>query len=122
MNTLERIQCLNKLLLEEMPQYKADAATFPDKTHAQRQLLRSLMNLRHPGPKSCLDLAAQHHLKSIAFCCISTGEFHYPRKEAAEIALNAVSKWLASSGSEMKVIFNIFKDEDLDVYRKLLKF
>ena len=276
MNTLERIQYLNRLLLEEMPQYKADAATFPDETHAQRRLLRSLMNLRPPGSistdflreqdillqeessakgvvkldelptiadeaskditpqdaparnlvlwqgditrlaadgivnaansamlgcfapchgcidnaihsaaglqlreacaqlmkqqghpeptgqakitpaynlpskfvlhtvgpiipsdrqpneaeaellascyQSCLELAAQHHLKSIAFCCISTGEFHYPRKEAAQIALNTVSRWLASSVSEMNVIFNVFKDEDLEVYRKLLKF
>ena len=46
MNTLERINYLNKILLEEMPQYKADAATFPDEIHAQRRLLRSLMNLR----------------------------------------------------------------------------
>ena len=52
MNTLERIHYLNKILLEEMPQYKADAATFPDELHAQRRLLRSLMNLRHPGPIS----------------------------------------------------------------------
>jgi len=50
MNTLERIQYLNRILLEEMPQYKADAATFPDELHAQRRLLRSLMNLRPPGP------------------------------------------------------------------------
>ncbi|MBQ7497651.1 MAG: protein-ADP-ribose hydrolase [Selenomonas sp.] len=276
MNTLERIHYLNKILLEEMPQYKADAATFPDELHAQRRLLRSLMNLRHPGPisadflreqdillreeatnkgvvipdelptiaeetgidvtpqgapahklilwqgditrlaadaivnaansamlgcfapchgcidnaihsaaglqlreacaqlmeqqghpeptgqakitpaynlpskfvlhtvgpiiiagrqpneaeaellascyRSCLELAAAHRLKSIAFCCISTGEFHYPRKEAAQIALNTVSSWLASSGNDMKVIFNVFKDEDLEVYRSLLKF
>ena len=276
MNTLERIRFLNKILLEEMPQYKADAATFPDEIHAQRRLLRSLMNLRQPGPipneflqeqdillrtettnkgvvpqnklptiaketskditpqgaparnlilwqgditrlaadgivnaansamlgcfapchscidnaihsaaglqlreacaqlmqqlghpestgqakitpaynlpskfvihtvgpiipadrqpneaeanllascyRSCLELAAQHQLNSIAFCCISTGEFHYPRKEAAQIALNTVSKWLASSGSDMKVIFNVFKDEDLEVYKSLLRF
>ncbi len=276
MNTLERIQYLNRILLEEMPQYKANAATFPDELHAQRRLLRSLMNLRHPdsistdflreqdillweetaakgvvkpdelptiadetskditpqgaparnlilwhgditrlaadgivnaansamlgcfapchgcidnaihsaaglqlreacaqlmeqqdhpeptgqakitpaynlpskfvlhtvGPiipadrqpndaeaeflascyRSCLELAAAHQLKSIAFCCISTGEFHYPHKEAAQIALNTVSNWLASSGSDMKVIFNVFKDEDLAVYKRLLKF
>ena len=61
-------------------------------------------------------------IKSIAFCCISTGEFHYPRKEAAQIALNTVSSWLASSGNDTKVIFNVFKDEDLEVYRSLLKF
>lgn len=275
MNTLERIQYLNRILLEEMPQYKADAATFPDELHAQRRLLRSLMNLRPPGPitadflreqdillqeeatikglvkpnelptiadeiaknitpqgapahnlilwqgditrlaadgivnaansamlgcfapchgcidnaiysaaglqlreacaqlmeqqgqpeptgqakitpaynlpskfvlhtvgpiipanrqpnvaeaellascyRSCLELAAQHQLKSIAFCCISTGEFHYPREEAAQIALNTVSNWLASSGSDLKVIFNVFKDEDLAVYKSLLK-
>ena len=275
MNTLERIHYLNTILLEEMPQYKADAAIFPDELHTQRRLLRSLMNLRHPGPisadflqeqdillkeeasnkgvvppdelpniadetskditpqgapahnlilwqgditrlaadgivnaansamlgcfapchgcidnaihsaaglqlreacaqlmeqqghpeptgqakitpaynlpskyvlhtvgpiipanrqpndaeaellascyRSCLELAAQHQLKSIAFCCISTGEFHYPREEAAQIALNTVSNWLASSGSDMKVIFNVFKDEDLTVYKSLLK-
>ena len=276
MNTLERIHYLNKILLEEMPQYKADAATFPDEIHAQRQLLRSLMNLRQPGPisadflreqdillqeeaanksvvtpdelptiadetstditpqgaparnlilwqgditrlaadaivnaansamlgcfapchgcidnaihsaaglqlreacaqlmeqqghpeptgqakithaynlpskfvlhtvgpiipagrqpneaeaallascyRSCLELASQHQLKSIAFCCISTGEFHYPREEAAQIALNTVSRWLASSSSDMKVIFNVFKDEDLEVYKRILNF
>ena len=275
MNTLERIHYLNKILLEEMPQYKADAATFPDEIHAQRQLLRSLMNLRQPGPisadflreqdillqeeaanksvvtpdelptiadetskditpqgaparnlilwqgditrlaadaivnaansamlgcfapchgcidnaihsaaglqlrgacaqlmeqqghpeptgqakithaynlpskfvlhtvgpiipagrqpneaeaallascyRSCLELASQHQLKSIAFCCISTGEFHYPREEAAQIALNTVSNWLDSFVNDMKVIFNVFKDEDLEVYKNLLK-
>ncbi len=275
MNTLERIQYLNRILLEEMPQYKADAATFPDELHAQRRLLRSLMNLRSPDPisadflreqdillqeeaaikglvkpnelptiadeiaknitpqgapahnlvlwqgditrlaaegivnaansamlgcfapchgcidnaihsaaglqlreacaqlmeqqghpeptgqakitpaynlpskyvlhtvgpiipagrqpnvaeaellvscyRSCLELAAQHQFKSIAFCCISTGEFHYPREEAAQIALNTVSNWLASSGSDLKIIFNVFKDEDLAVYKSLLK-
>ena len=276
MNTLERIHYLNKILLEEMPQYKADAATFPDEIHAQRRLLRSLMNLRQPGPisadflreqdillqeeaanksvvtpdelptiadetstditpqgaparnlilwqgditrlaadaivnaansamlgcfapchgcidnaihsaaglqlreacaqlmeqqghpeptgqakithaynlpskfvlhtvgpiipagrqpneaeaallascyRSCLELASQHQLKSIAFCCISTGEFHYPREEAAQIALNTVSRWLAYSSSDMKVIFNVFKDEDLEVYKRILNF
>lgn len=276
MNTLERIHYLNKILLEEMPQYKADAATFPDEIHAQRRLLRSLMNLRQPDPisadfmreqdillqeeaanksvvtpdelptiadetstditpqgaparnlilwqgditrlaadaivnaansamlgcfapchgcidnaihsaaglqlreacaqlmeqqghpeptgqakithaynlpskfvlhtvgpiipagrqpneaeaallascyRSCLELASQHQLKSIAFCCISTGEFHYPREEAAQIALNTVSRWLASSSSDMKVIFNVFKDEDLEVYKRILNF
>ena len=69
-----------------------------------------------------MELAAAHQLKSIAFCCISTGEFHYPRKEAAQIALNTVSSWLASSGNDMKIIFNVFKDEDLEVYKSLLKF
>ena len=276
MNTLERIHYLNKILLEEMPQYKADAATFSDEIHAQRRLLRSLMNLRQPGPisadflreqdillqeeaanksvvtpdelptiadetskditpqgaparnlilwqgditrlaadaivnaansamlgcfapchgcidnaihsaaglqlrnacaqlmeqqghpeptgqakitpaynlpskfvlhtvgpiipagrqpndeeaellascyRSCLELAALHQLKSIAFCCISTGEFHYPREESAQIALNTVSNWLASSGIDIKVIFNVFKDEDLEVYKRILNF
>jgi len=68
-----------------------------------------------------LELASQHQLKSIAFCCISTGEFHYPREEAAQIALNTVSNWLDSFGNDMKVIFNVFKDEDLEVYKNLLK-
>ena len=89
---------------------------------ADRQPNEAEANLLASCYRSCLELAAQHQLNSIAFCCISTGEFHYPRKEAAQVALNTVSKWLASSGSDMKVIFNVFKDEDLEVYKSLLRF
>lgn len=71
--------------------------------------------------RSCLDLADRHKLSSIAFCCISTGEFHYPNRPAAELAIQTVTDWLSASRSSMKVVFNVFKDEDAFIYGELLK-
>ena len=59
-------------------------------------------------------------MESIAFCCISTGVFHFPNQRAAEIAVETVQKFKAETVSEMKVIFNVFKDLDLEIYRRLL--
>ena len=70
--------------------------------------------------KSCLDIAAENGVKSIAFCCISTGVFMFPNQRAAEIAVETVKDWLSGTGSEMKVVFNVFKDMDLDIYSSLL--
>lgn len=70
--------------------------------------------------RSCLELAEQNGVESIAFCCISTGVFHFPNQRAAEIAVETVQKFKAETGSEMKVIFNVFKDLDLEIYRRLL--
>lgn len=70
--------------------------------------------------RSCLDLAAKQDLTSIAFCCISTGEFHFPNETAAEIAVETVENYLKENGYPIKVIFNVFKDEDLIIYKKLL--
>ena len=70
--------------------------------------------------RSCLELAGQNGVESIAFCCISTGVFHFPNQRAAEIAVETVRKYKAEIGSEMKVIFNVFKDLDLEIYRRLL--
>ncbi|MBR1867193.1 MAG: protein-ADP-ribose hydrolase [Clostridia bacterium] len=70
--------------------------------------------------RSCLALAKEYGLRSLAFCCISTGEFHFPNKEAAEIAVSTVSDLLEKDNYEMKVIFNVFKDTDLEIYQKLL--
>ena len=70
--------------------------------------------------KSCLEIAAQHQCRSIAFCCISTGVFGFPQQEAAEIVVQTVSDWIREMSSEIKVIFNVFKDKDLDIYQKLL--
>ncbi len=67
---------------------------------------------------SCLKLAEKEGLKSIAFCCISTGEFHFPNKLAAQIAVDTVDRYLTSSQME-RVIFNVFKDEDYHIYQKL---
>lgn len=70
--------------------------------------------------RSCLELALQNGVESIAFCCISTGVFHFPNQRAAEIAVETVQNFKAETGSEIKVIFNVFKDLDLEIYRRLL--
>lgn len=69
--------------------------------------------------ENCLTLAKQYHLKTIAFCCISTGVFHFPNEYAAKIAVKTVKEHLKQSTIE-KVIFNVFKDEDEKIYRQLL--
>lgn len=70
--------------------------------------------------RSCLELAAAHGLESVAFCCISTGEFHFPHQEAAEIAVETVTAFLQGNASVRRVIFNVFKDGDAQIYRRLL--
>lgn len=70
--------------------------------------------------RSCLALAAENNLESVAFCCISTGEFHFPNQEAAEIAVRTVRAFLQRETSVKRVIFNVFKDVDLKIYRALL--
>ena len=69
---------------------------------------------------SCLTLAEENNIKSIAFCCISTGVFGFPQKEAAKIAVNTVREYKQQTGSGIKVIFNVFKDEDLFIYQNIL--
>ena len=71
--------------------------------------------------RSCLELAAENALESVAFCCISTGEFHFPNELAAEIAVETVKEFLQKQTSVRKVIFNVFKDLDKDIYEKLLR-
>lgn len=68
----------------------------------------------------CLKLADEYNLKSIAFCCISTGEFHFPNDRAAQIAADTVKEYKQKTGSKIKVIFNVFKDKDYKIYRELL--
>lgn len=71
--------------------------------------------------RSCLALAAEHGLRSVAFCCISTGEFHFPNQEAAEIAVRTVREFLEQQTTSVeRVIFNVFKDLDAAIYRRLL--
>ena len=71
--------------------------------------------------RSCLDLAAENGLASIAFCCISTGVFGFPQDEAAEIAVRIVRKWLgAHEGAGITVVFNVFGEKDEAIYRALL--
>ncbi len=70
--------------------------------------------------ESCFHLAVENKLTSIAFCCISTGEFRFPNALAAEIAIDAVLGLLQQTDSNMKVVFNVFKEIDHDIYTKLL--
>ena len=70
--------------------------------------------------EACLRIAEENNVESIAFCCISTGEFHFPNEKAAEIAVETVENYLKENGYPIKVIFNVFKDEDLIIYKKLL--
>lgn len=70
--------------------------------------------------RSCLEIAVANHLRNIAFCCISTGEFHFPNDKAAEIAIETVIKYIKETHSEIEVIFNVFKEEDYNIYRELL--
>lgn len=71
--------------------------------------------------RSCMELAEQYDLPSIAFCCISTGVFHFPNEEAAEIAIKTVEEYREQTKSSMKVIFNVFGDRDYEIYRELLE-
>ena len=69
---------------------------------------------------SCLKLAEENGVDSIAFCCISTGVFGFPQREAAQIAVDTVKEYKAATDSDIKVIFNVFKNEDLFIYKELL--
>ena len=83
-------------------------------TKADKELLSSCY-------RSCLELAAEKGLESVAFCCISTGEFHFPNQLAAEIAVQTVKEFLQTPTSIKKVIYNVFKDMDKKIYERLLR-
>lgn len=72
---------------------------------------------------SCLNLAAKNALESVAFCCISTGVFRFPQKLAAQIAVKTVIRWLDENKNSTvkKVIFNVFGNKDLEIYREILE-
>ena len=70
--------------------------------------------------RSCLEVAEQKQVGSIAFCCISTGVFLFPHEEAAQIAVQTVKEYKTETGSKIEVIFNVFKELDKQIYRKLL--
>lgn len=82
-------------------------------TEEQKEQLKSCY-------KSCLKLAEKQGLRSIAFCCISTGEFHFPNKLAAEIAVQAIDKYLSTSEVE-RIVINVYKNEDYHIYKKLFQ-
>lgn len=70
---------------------------------------------------SCLQLATDYHLESVAFCCISTGVFHFPNEKAAEIAIASTTDFLKQNDTTVKkVVFNVFKENDKEIYERLL--
>ena len=71
--------------------------------------------------RSCLELAAERGLRSVAFCCISTGEFHFPNELAAQIAIQTVGEWQQKNPDRIEMIFNVFKDSDYALYQRLLR-
>ena len=84
-------------------------------TEQDRAMLRSCYT-------SCLDVAAEAGLSSVAFCCVATGVFSFPHAEAAEIAVGAVLRWkMRHADVRMHIIFNTYLDEDTAVYRNILR-
>lgn len=72
--------------------------------------------------ESVLRCCVENGIRSVAFCCISTGEFHFPNGEAAEIAVKAVTDFLSAHADSIdRVIFNVFKDSDMEIYENLLR-
>lgn len=70
--------------------------------------------------RSCLELAEKNRIESIAFCCISTGVFLFPNRRAAELAVQTVKQYKERTNTKIKVIFNVFKDKDEQIYEQLL--
>ena len=68
--------------------------------------------------QSCLELAVQNGIDGIAFCCISTGVFGFPQRGAAEIAVRTVREFRKTH--DIQVIFNVFKEDDHEIYKELL--
>lgn len=71
--------------------------------------------------RSCLELASENRCGSMAFCCISTGVFRFPKEKAAEIAVGTVKGFLDGDETVKRVVFNVFSAEDERIYRKLLE-
>ena len=93
--------------------------------HTVGPIVRGELTREHCGQlescyRSCLKLADENEVGSIAFCCISTGVFLFPNEKAAEIAVDTVRKYKTETGSKIEVVFNVFKECDEAIYRKLL--
>ncbi len=86
----------------------------------QGPLIKEYEELLASCYRSCLELADENGVKSIAFCCISTGVFMFPNERAAEIAIQTVREYRKETNSGIEVIFNVWKDKDYEIYRELL--
>ena len=94
--------------------------------HTVGPIVRGALTKRHEDLlascyRACMELAERNGVKSIAFCCISTGVFGFPQRRAAEIAVQTVKDWKAENRSGIRVIFNVFGEEDLGIYRGILR-
>lgn len=87
---------------------------YGDLTEREEELLASCY-------KSCLELSEKVQIDSVAFCCISTGVFMFPQERAAEIAVQTTRKYKQKNNSDIKVLFNVFKDTDYEIYKSILK-
>ena len=72
--------------------------------------------------ETALQLVEEHGISSIAFPCISTSVYHYLKKEAAQIALNAIRKTIKEGSHQGDVVLCCFLEEDAAIYKELLKF
>ena len=93
--------------------------------HTVGPIVRGALTKRHEELlsscyRSCLAVAKKQGLSSIAFCCISTGVFLFPNRRAAEIAVETVKRYKQETGNRIKVVFNVFKDLDKEIYQELL--
>lgn len=128
-----RLEC-NEIMLKQRHEEKTGQAkitsayNLPCKyiLHTVGPIVTSKLNTKHKKQlascyQSCLELAEQNNIKSIAFCCISTGEFCFPNEAAALIAVDAVKKHIKQNNSKIEVIFNVFKDIDYSIYKRILE-
>ena len=93
--------------------------------HTVGPIVRGKLTVEHESLlmscyESCLRIAEENNLESIAFCCISTGVFMFPNEKAAELAIQTVKQYKDRTKSKIKVIFNVFKEEDERIYRRFL--
>ena len=92
--------------------------------HTVGPIVQGALESRHKAAlkscyRKCLEIAVKNKCESIAFCCISTGVFLFPHEKAAEIAVSTVKEFLTETKSTIKVVFNVFKDKDFEIYTKL---
>ena len=85
----------------------------------QGELRKNDEDLLVSSYQSCLKLAVENGIESLAFCCISTGEFHFPNQRAAELAVKTVQDFMIEH-PQIKIVFNVFKDEDLNIYKEII--
>ncbi len=83
-------------------------------------LTQNDINLLKKCYLSCLEIAEQNKIKSIAFCCISTGVFCFPKRKAAEIAVQTVLDFISENNSAINIVFNVFTNEDYNIYHEIL--